>query len=213
MDWYFNNFFGNPTLITIILPIILATGIAIMAFGTALAQIPSAYDNNATAISSTNMSLESAREQYMLAWNQTRFNATFSTFIEPHSATGFGVYKEHVNVFRPGETIVLYVEPVGYGYKLLADDQGHTLYLMNMTADYAIADSNDTVLQTIKNVPVGSIVSHRTNTELFLELTLTQQRPFPIGDYLIRYTITDQVSGQSFHLEKQIRINGASMSA
>jgi hypothetical protein len=128
------------------------------------------------------MTLESAKERYMSVWNRTEFNATFSTFVEPLSAAGYGVYQEH----------------------------GSALYLMNMTADYVIASSNGTELQTIENVPVGSIVSHRANTELFLELTLTQAQPFLAGDYNIKYTITDEVSGKSFHLEKQIRVAEAS---
>ena len=211
MNRYCNKFFDSP--ITMILLIALAAAVTITASGTALAQIPSSsVDGNATTTtaSATNMTLESAREQYMAAWNRTTFNATFSTFVEPNTTAGFGVYKEHSNVFGPGERIVLYVEPVGYSHKPIADNQGKTLYLINMTADLVIADSNGTMLAAINNIPVESIASHRTNTELFLELTLTQQRPFPVGDYTIRYTITDEVSGKSFQLEKQIRVSGAS---
>ncbi len=79
---------------------------------------------------------------------------------------------------------------------------------MNLTADYIIAGANGTELQTIENVPVGSIISHRPNTELFLELTLTQERPFPEGDYTITYVITDEVSGESFELAKDVRVAG-----
>lgn len=193
---------------SMLLLIALAVGIAAMS-GTALAQNQTSSSglpaSNATT-TSANMTLDSAKEQYMSVWNQTEFNATFSTFVEPLSAAGYGVYQEHGSVFRPGETIVLYVEPVGFGYRQIPDGNGSSLYLMNMTADYVIASSNGTELQAIEDVPVGSIVSHRTNTELFLELTLTQARPFPVGDYNIKYTITDEVSGKSFQLEKQIRV-------
>jgi len=198
------NKFGRSMLLLIAL----AIGIAAMS-GTALAQNQTSSSGlpagNATT-TSANMTLDSAKKQYMSVWNQTEFNAAFSTFVEPLSAAGYGVYQEHDSVFRPGETIVLYVEPVGFGYKQIPDGNGSSLYLMNMTADYVIASSNGTELQTIENVPVGSIVSHRANTELFLELTLTQARPFPVGDYNIKYTITDEVSGKSFQLEKQIRV-------
>jgi hypothetical protein len=158
---------------------------------------------NATA---SNMTLDSIKEQYLSAWNQTEFNAAFSTFVELFSAAGYGVYEEHENVFRPGEKIVLYVEPVGFDHEQVLDDQGNTLYLMNMSADYTIASANGTELQTIEGIPVGSIISHRPNTELFLELTLTQESPLPVGDYLITYAVTDEVSGESFQLEKEITI-------
>src|SRR5919109_1120651 len=75
-----------------------------------------------TATAATNMTLDDAREQYLSVWNQTEFNATFSTFIEPFSAAGYGVYEERSsNVFAPGETIVLYVEPVGFSHRQLLD--------------------------------------------------------------------------------------------
>jgi hypothetical protein len=197
------NKFGRSMLLLIAL----AVGIAALS-GTALAQNQTSSSglSASNVTTSANMTLDSAKKQYMSVWNQTEFNATFNTFVEPLSAAGYGVYQEHGSVFRPGETIVLYVEPVGFGYRQIPDGNGSALYLMNMTADYVIASSNGTELQTIEDVPVGSIVSHRANTELFLELTLMQARPFPVGDYDIKYTITDEVSGKSFQLEKQIRV-------
>jgi hypothetical protein len=165
-----------------------------------------------------NMTLDDARKQYLSIWNQTEFNATFSTFIEPFSAAGYGVYEERNNVFAPGETIVLYVEPVGFDHRQVLDEEGNntTLYLINMTADYEIVSINGTELQLLENVPVGSIISHRPNTELFLTLTLdleiitrnaTQEvQSFPTGNYIITYSVTDEVSGESFQLEKEITV-------
>jgi hypothetical protein len=166
---------------------------------------------NMTTTAPPNMTLDDAREQYLSIWNQTEFNATFSTFIEPFSAAGYGVYEERSNVFAPGETIVLYVEPVGFDHRqVLDDEEGNTtttLYLINMTADYEIDSVNGTELQLLEDVPVGSITSHRPNTELFLTLTLTQDvQSFPTGNYIITYSVTDEVSGESFQLEKEITV-------
>jgi hypothetical protein len=70
---------------------------------------------------------------------------------------------------------VLYVEPVGYGHQPLTDasvnSSATTLYLMNMTADYILSDSTGSELQAIEDVPVGNLISHRQNLELFLTLT------------------------------------------
>jgi hypothetical protein len=174
--------------------------------GAALAQNQSNVDTLETNAVASNMTLDSIKEQYLSVWNQTEFNSTFSTFVEPFSAAGYGVYEERENVFQPGETIVLYVEPVGFDHGPVPDDQGNTLYLMNISADYTIASANGTELQVIEDVPVGSILSHRPNTEMFLELTLEQASPFPVGDYLIIYGVTDEVSGESFKLEKEITV-------
>jgi hypothetical protein len=166
-------------------------------------------NNTGTTTTTSNMTLDDAREQYLSIWNQTEFNATFSTFIKPFSAAGYGVYEERSsNVFAPGETIVLYVEPVGFGHRQLLDEKGNnTLYLINMTADYEIASANGTELQLIKDVPVGSIISHRPNTEMFLTLTLTQDvQSLPTGNYVVTYSVTDEVSGKRFQLEKEITV-------
>jgi hypothetical protein len=163
---------------------------------------------NMTNTAAPEMTLDDAREQYLSVWNQTEFNATFSTFIDAFSAAGYGVYEEHSNVFSPGETIVLYVEPVGFGHRQIQDEEdNNTLYLINMTADYEIASANGAELQMIEDVPVGSIISHRPNTEMFLTLTLTQDvQSLPPGNYVITYTVTDEVSGESFQLEKEITV-------
>jgi hypothetical protein len=209
-------FFGRTSIMLLLLALAAVATVSIAA-GTAVAQqnqtsdsaTPARSNNTSTAANVTSpagMSLDAARDLYLSVWNQTEFNATFSTYVKQSTAAGYGVYEEHGDVFMPGETMVLYVEPVGFGHEELLDQKGNKLYLMNLTADYIIAGANGTELQAIENVPVGSIISHRPNTELFLELTLTQERPFPEGDYTITYVITDEVSGESFELAKDVRV-------
>src|SRR5919107_4576039 len=149
-----------------------------------------------------NMTIEDAKELYLSVWNQTEFNATFSTFVEPFSAAGYGVYEERNNTFAPGETIVLYVEPVGFGHEQVIEEgdinnnnSNTMLYLMNMTADYGKAAANGTELQLIEDVEVlRNITSHRPNTEMFLTLTITPDvQPLPIGSYVITYSVNDEV--------------------
>ena len=141
--------------------------------------------------------LEAAREQYLSVWNNTAFTSQFDVFIAEDSVSLYGAYREHIpsNVFRPGETIVLYVEPVGYGHQPIADSStedgnntdaaSRTLYLLNMTADYIISDSTGSELQAIEDVPVGNLISHRQSTEIPMTLTLRQDEPFPVGDYIV----------------------------
>lgn len=166
----------------------------------------------ANVTSTNNLTVEEAKELYLSVWNQSEFNATFSTFVEPFSAAGYGVYEERSNIFAPGETIVLYVEPVGFAHKQVTDKEGGgnnntMLYLMNMTADYEIAAANGTKLQLIEDVQVGNVTSHRPNTEMFLTLTLTPEvQSLPIGSYVITYSVTDEISGESFNLEKNITV-------
>lgn len=64
-------------------------------------------------------------------------------FIQEVSATGYGVYVSQPPVFKPGDSIVLYVEPVGYG---LIDAQGNTLNQINLIGDITVTSSNETQL-------------------------------------------------------------------
>ena len=186
-----------------------------------LANVTDANNKSASTSATTNltatnnMTIEDAKELYLSVWNQTEFNASFSTFIEPFSAAGYGVYEERSNIFAPGETIVLYVEPVGFAHKQIIDEERGSnnstmLYLMNMTSDYKIAAANGTEIeiQLIEDKQgLRNITSHRPNTEMYLTLTLTPEvQPLPIGSYVITYSVTDEISGESFELEKDITV-------
>ena len=159
--------------------------------------------------------LKAAREQLLLAWDHTTFQDQFDTFV--NSADGYGVYKEHKsNVFKPGEPIVLYVEPVGFTHMPVSGGSGPTnntkLYLINMTASIMLSDKQGNVLLGRENIPLLSVISHNKNTELFMNLRVTQSSAFPAGDYVVTYTITDVPSGKSFKIVKDIVIAGGSNS-
>ena len=164
--------------------------------------------------------LEEARQQYMAAWNNTTFSSQFDVFVAEGTVGLYGEYREHVptNIFRPGETIVLYVEPVGFGHLPISDtsvegldDTGvapRALYLINMTADIYGTDSSGAEVFAIDDLAVASnLISHRQMTEIPMTLTLSQEEPFPVGDYIITYVVHDLVTGQSFQIERQITID------
>jgi len=164
--------------------------------------------------------LEAARQQYMTAWNNTAFTSQFDVFVAEGTFGLYGEYREHVpaNVFRPGETMVLYVEPVGFGHQPITDTSvegsgdtdaaSRTLYLINMTADIYGTDSSGAQVFAIEDLAVATnLISHRQMTEIPMTLTLTQEEPFPVGDYLITYVVYDHVTGQSFQIDRQITID------
>ena len=62
-----------------------------------------------------------------VAGNQT-FRSAFDTFVSSEPG-GYGMYEERKsNIFKPGETFLLYVEPVGYRYGTITDSDGTRLY-------------------------------------------------------------------------------------
>lgn len=189
---------------------------------TSFAQLPSSTETSASLeVQGDNSQLaqhEAARQQYLASWNNTGFTSQFDVFIAEGTVGLYGQYREHVpaNVFRPGETIVLYMQPVGFGHQPLTetvqleatgDPVTRTFYLINLTADYIISDPAGTVLTTIEDIPAGNIISHEQITELPMTLTLTQSQPFPAGDYIITYVMHDHVTGQSFQIDRPITID------
>jgi hypothetical protein len=142
--------------------------------------------------------------------NMNKFHSAFDTFVVPESTGGYGVYEEHLsNTFKPGEKIVLYIEPVGFSYQPIesaATTNNKTLYLMNFTADVVISNKSGQILAGFQNLPISQIVSHYKNKELNLVVSLSQSNPFPPGDYILKYIIHDKPSGNSFDITKNIKI-------
>ena len=54
--------------------------------------------------------------------------------------------------------------------------------------------------------PVSNIVSYHQNKELNLDISIEQSSPFPPGDYVITYRITDENSGKSFDIIKDVTV-------
>jgi hypothetical protein len=137
--------------------------------------------------------------------NQT-FSSAFDTFVSSEPG-GYGMYDARKsNVFKPGETFLLYVEPVGYTYGTITDEDGTRLYTMNFTLDFLISDKNGTVLGGQEDIPISNLVSHHQNKELILSVSIDQSSPFPPGDYVITYRVTDENSGKSFDIPKDVTI-------
>jgi hypothetical protein len=149
------------------------------------------------------------RDSYLAQWQQLEFQAGFDAFVEDGSVQGYGVYDERPsNIFSPdARSIVLYVEPVGYGFQEGVDEEGNVLYSFNFNATIEIADSQGNPLT--EPVPANfeePLNSHNKATDAFMPITLTLDQPLPVGEYTITYTITDSTSGKSFEIVKDIRV-------
>ena len=169
------------------------------------------------------------RDQYLQSWENFGFQSIFDTYVVGGTNRGYGVYEEHVsnlssgsnassvpsgsnmsnvssaNTFAPGETMYLYVEPVGFTHSP-SSESANTRYTIDISADNIISAPNGTELASIIDLPVIKVTSHQKNTELSLLLTLTQIKPFPIGDYNIKYVVKDKPSGRTFDITKEITI-------
>jgi hypothetical protein len=162
--------------------------------------------NNSSTISPDSQFIK-AREQYLRSWEQSNFSSEFATFVIPNSVNGYGIYDEHrSNIFKPGEPIVLYVEPIGFTHKKLTDENGNALYNVKLIPSVIISSKNDNKSASI-DFPPFAFTSHRKNTEAELTITVTQNTPIPEGEYKILYTIKDAQSNKSFDIIKKVVIS------
>ena len=162
--------------------------------------------NNTT--SGTN-EFKTLRDQYLAQWQKLNFQSGFDKLVEDGSVQGYGVYKEHPsNIYNiDARSIVLYVEPVGYGYNEGVDEAGNTLYSFNFSAVITLSDSQGKPLTEPITAEFGDMLnSHNKATEAYMPITLTLDKPLPVGRYTITYDVTDGTSGKIFQIVKDIRV-------
>ncbi len=168
---------------------------------------------NTTAVSQVlkNQSIENIQSKNPLNSTQNdnasqTFSSAYDTLVNT-DPQGYGVYEERdSSIFSPSEDIILYIEPVGFEYGTTEEGED-SLYTINFSADFAISDSEGNFLTEQKGLPVSEIISHYQNKEVFIPFTISQTTPFPVGDYVITYTIHDSNSGNSFDIVKEITIS------
>ena len=108
---------------------------------------------------------------------------------------GFGIYKTRAdNVFKPGEPLIIYAEPLGMGWKT---ENGVNRALV--AADFEIRTPDGKILGGQKNFGRFEFMSHEQNQEIMTHLTIRLSGA-PAGSYEFAATYRDQVSGKSANL-------------
>jgi hypothetical protein len=179
--------------------------VCLILMGIVFLQVSYSQSPNVTT-STIDPKYETARNQFLKVWDTLTFHPIVATFVNESVELGNGVYQEHSNVFKPDETISLYAQPIGFGHKEINGQNGEKLFLINFTGDIMLTKQDGTPLGGGKNIPIGQIVSHYPITEMFLHLFLTHDDPLPRGDYKVDYTVTDQVSGNTFKITKDLKV-------
>ena len=159
----------------------------------------------------------SSQEQQQLVFGQLQdneltnedeqaFRSGFDTFVSS-DPVAYGVFEErNSSVFKPGEEVLLYVEPVGIQDKNTTDENGNKLYSLNMTADLIISDKDGSIVGGEQNIPLTNFTSRHQNKEIELDLSITGTETLDPGDYMLKWIVTDQNTGKNFEIEKGITI-------
>ncbi len=149
------------------------------------------------------------RNNYLSQWEAVPFQSNFATLInEDLNKEGYGVFTErNSNIFNPDERISLYLEPIGFKHKPIIDSKGTKLYFTNITTIITMQDDNGNEVPSIEDIKNYNSKSHNKITELFLHIDLDLIPPLPSGNYIITYSIFDEISKQDFDLQKNITIS------
>lgn len=106
-------------------------------------------------------------------------------------AWGFGMYTPRGNTtFAQGETFFIYGEAKNYTIKETEKD----LYEIYLKEDIYILDKDNNVLFGQTDFLDYHITSHSRNFDLFINNTITQTSPFPVGNYKFRLVLKDVFS-------------------
>jgi hypothetical protein len=135
--------------------------------------------------------LEAAEAATQAAWEQLPLTERTVTFVET-SSTGYGIYDaRETNVFKPGEPIISYVEPIGFGWKPIEGDK----FEMGFAIDLVLKAEDGRVISDQKGYMQVKQESHERNREYSIDMALTFDNPAP-GKYSVTYTIHDTSSDE-----------------
>jgi hypothetical protein len=123
---------------------------------------------------------------------RSKSNLEFVNVVFTNEETGgFGLYNQRENAtFAPGETFFIYGEAKNYTIK----ESQNNLYEIYLKEDLYILDQDNNVLFGQADFLDYHITSHSKNSDLFINNTITQTSPFPVGNYKFRLVLKDVFS-------------------
>jgi Mg-chelatase subunit ChlD len=155
---------------------------------------------------------------FIIEEEQQEFRVVFDTFIVPGSNNGtFGVYEERgSNVFKPDEEIQLYVEYAGITQKPIDDGFGNIRYLTNTTGNFTITDKQGNTINATESLsPFDSETRDRriiNGSGSYIFYHRPGFPPLDPGEYVITFSITDNLSGKKLEIAKDIVIANSNVS-
>ncbi|CAN7672028.1 hypothetical protein LJR030_002950 [Rhizobium sp. LjRoot30] len=142
-----------------------------------------------------------AEEKAYEAWGALGLTERTYTFITEPSK-GYGMYQEKQStIFKPGEKVITYVEPIGFSWKELPGG----LYELNFVSDVKIKAENGDVVLDQKGFSKNVLQSHNAITEFSMDFTLTLTGA-PAGKYTLTYTLHDMSGDQTSTFDQEFTI-------
>ena len=149
----------------------------------------------APAAAQTMAEIERAEAALDAAWAATPIQTRTAVLVAAPPA-GFGLYEPHpTGAFAPGEPIIAYAEPVGFGYTQPAPG----LWQFGFDVDLLVKTADGRILGGQEGFERLALTSRTRNREFMLTLTLDLDGA-PPGDYVVQYTLNDIASDKNGQL-------------
>lgn len=135
-------------------------------------------------------------------WEKTPFSVRKTLFVTERPS-GYGEYTERSShIFKPGEPLIVYVEPVAYGWK----DDGNGVFDFGVSVDLLVKRKDGNIVAGKEGFLRMLQHSHARNKELMLTLNLNLNGA-PAGDYTLEYKLHDLVTEKAATVELPFTIS------
>lgn len=135
--------------------------------------------------------IQTMRKALLKVWSQSKLGVNNPNFVA-RKASGYGIFDARPdNVFKQGEKILVYVEPVGYKW-----NQENGIYRSNLTADVQLKSADGKVLGGQEGFGQFNLASRVQNTEYYISLTYSFTGVAP-GKYIVGTILHDKIGGSS----------------
>lgn len=119
------------------------------------------------------------------------------------NATGYGVFNPRENnVFKQGEPILIYCEPMGFGY----GEPGAGLYSVNFAIDLQVLDALGNELAKAPGATEFNMTSRHRNREVQANITYRLDG-LPVGRYTLITTLRDKNSPRTGAFQTAIEVS------
>ena len=140
------------------------------------------------------------REALHAAWLEAPLHVRMAVLARD-SGRGYGMYRSREdNRYAPGEPVLIYVEPVGYGYR----QDGET-WRFGFRTDLLVLDKAGAVIGGQEGMTQVELESRNPVKEFNLDLTYTLTGLAP-GVYVLRTTLHDRYSDERVSFENEVEI-------
>jgi hypothetical protein len=139
--------------------------------------------------------LAAIEEAFNALWDKAPLGFSEALFVADRPK-GFGIYDMRpTSVFRPGEDMLVYAEPFGYGFGRDGD-----LFVIAFDADFELRTAGGQILHARQDFARLEMKSRRRNKEFQVFITYSFKGLKP-GDYVLSTTLRDRNSPKAGNFE------------